>query len=411
MFKNIKVVLVSPSSKFLCNPLMSEPLGLMYIEGILKQLGVEVEMVDMSFDEVLPDADIYGFYASSINFSQVVNYAKRVKPAYTVIGGPHPSALPEEAKEFFDAVVVGPGDFVIKQILKDFLIKKGGIYKEDVPNIDSIPIPPRSILKRIKYSTVKDIPRTASIISARGCPFQCAFCASNTIWGRRVQFRSVVNIIGEIKYLKNEFGIRHFKFVDDTFTLNKSRFQELSESLSNLGISWKCNTRVDTIDDEVLDFMISSNCFLVELGVESVDNTVLLKNRKSLTVEVAKKTISKIKSRGLKVKIFLIYGLPFEPKDIVQKTIEFIEETTPNFVTLSTFVPFPGTDIWCNPQNYNVKRIFKDFNRYQLSVGGFNEELTWLPNIEYFDRSREELRMERNILKKFAMSWNEVIHS
>jgi radical SAM superfamily enzyme YgiQ (UPF0313 family) len=156
--------------------------------------------------------------------------------------------------------------------------------------------------------------------------------------------------------------------------------------------------------------MIGSNCFLVELGVESVDNTVLLKNRKFLTIEAAKKTISKIKSRGLKVKLFLIYGLPFEPEDIVQKTIKFIEETAPDFVTLSTFVPFPGTDIWCNPQNYNVKRIFKDFSRYQLSVGGFKEELDWLPNIEYNDRSREKLRADRNILKKFAMSWNEVVH-
>jgi len=173
-----------------------------------------------------------------------------------------------------------------------------------------------------------------------------------------------------------------------------------------LDISWKCNTRIDTIDEEILDYMIRSNCFLVELGVESVDNATLARNRKSLTVEQAKQTIAMIKARGLKVKLFLIYGLPFEPADIVRKTIEFIEDTEPDSVTLSTFVPFPGTDIWNNPQDYNVKRIFKDFSQYQLSVGGFEKELDWLPNIEYNDRSREKLREERNVLKRFALTWN-----
>lgn len=407
MFKNIKVILVSSSSGFLCDPLGAEPLGLMYIERALQQLGVEVEMVDMSFDTILPIGDIYGFSASTVNFYQVVEYAKQVKPAYTILGGPHASALPKESKEFFDAVVAGPGDFIIEQILKDFLNGKGGIYKGNVPDIDSIPIPTRSILKRIKYSSVVGIPRTANIISARGCPFKCTFCASNTIWGRNVQFRGVANIVKEIDYLKNEFGIRYFKIVDDTLTLNKPRFRKLSESLSGLDIFWKCNTRVDMIDDEILDSMISSNCFLVELGVESADNTVLLKNQKSLTVEMAKKIISMVKSKGLQVKLFLVHGLPFEPEDIVPKTIKFIEETKPDFVTLSTFVPFPGTDIWNNPQNYNVKKIFKDFSRYRLAVGGFEKELSWLSNIEYFDRSREKLRADRNILKKFTLSWNE----
>lgn len=406
MFENIKVVLVSPSSEFLCDPLGAEPLGLMYIEGVLRQLEVDVEMVDMSFDTVLPAADIYGFYASSVNYYQVIEYAKQVKPAYAILGGPHASALPKEAKEHFDAVVIGPGEGLIEQILKDFAIGEGGIYKGSIPDIDSIHIPHRSILKRIKYSSVAGITRTANIISARGCPFKCAFCSSNTIWGRSVQFRSIDNIVNEIIYLRHEYDIHHFKIVDDTFTLNKPRFRELAEVLSGLDISWKCNTRVDTIDDEILDYMIRSNCFLVELGVESVDNDTLARNRKSLTIEQAKQTIAMIKARGLKVKLFLIYGLPFEPADIVRKTIEFIEDTEPDSVTLSTFVPFPGTDIWNNPQDYNVKRIYKDFSQYQLSVGGFEKELAWLPNIEYNDRPREKLRAERNVLKRFALLWN-----
>ena len=407
MLKNIKLVLVNPSNICLCDPLGAEPLGLMYIEGVLQQLGIQVEMVDLSFDNKIPKADGYLFSATSINFAQVVEYAKQVKPAYTIIGGPHASALPEEAIKFFDVVVIGPGEAVIEKALTNLFTEgKGGIYQGAVSDIDSIPIPPRHLLKRINYTSFPDVLRSANIISARGCPFKCAFCASNVIWGRQVRFRSTENVVKEIKFLKKEFNVHHFKFVDDTFTLNKRRFRELSDALSDLDISWKCNTRVDTIDDEILNQAIASNCLLMELGIESVDNFTLAKIQKSLTVEDAKTTIAKIKSWGLDVKIFLIHGLPFEPKDIVKKTIEFIKETKPNLVTMSTFVPFPGTDICRNPQNYNVKKIFTDYSQYQLALGGIEEELSCLPNIEYFDRSREQLRSERNTLKKFALSWN-----
>lgn len=405
---NIKIALVSPPQNFLANPLMAEPLGLMYLEGVLKEMGANVEMVDMSFDKELPEADIYGFSASTIHFSHVLNYAKQVKPAYTIIGGPHASALPEEAKKFFDAVVVGPGEKAIVKIINDFLNgRKGGIYREPVEDIDAIPIPPRTILERIHYNVFYgEAPRSASILSSRGCPYQCSFCASNIIWGRQVRFHSIGRVIEEIKYLKEKFSIRHFKFVDDIFTLNKPRFREFAEAISTLDIKWMCETRVDAIDDEVLDQMIKNGCEVVDLGIESVNDFVLEIVQKRQNSATMKAAIAKIKSKGLKVKLYLIYGLPFEPKDIVQQTIDFIKETDPDFVTLSTLVPYPGTDIWNNPQKYNIKRIFTDFDRYQLSVGGIEEELAWLPNVEYFDRSREKMRDERNILKQFAMEWN-----
>ena len=106
------------------------------------------------------------------------------------------------------------------------------------------------------------------------------------------------------------------------------------------------------------------------------------------------------------MKTYLVYGLPFEPKDIVQQTIEFVEETDPDYVSLFTLVPYPGTDIWDNPQKYNVKSINKDFNTYQHSVGNTPEELTWLPVVEYKDRTREQMREERNLLKKYVLERN-----
>lgn len=406
MFKNIKVVLVSPSNG-MQDDMKTEPLGLMYIEGSLKKLGVDVEMVDMSFDKKIPSADIYGFSSCTANFSRVVEYAKQLQPAYTIIGGAHASALPQEAKKFFNAVVVGPGEAVLPEILKDFCSKKqGGIYKKRVKDINSIPIPPRSILRRISYKMFGNNLRAITMITSRGCPYNCAFCSSRTVWGRGVQPRSVDNVVREIEYLQNKFDIQGFKFVDDTFTLNKSRFKKFATAFSKLNIKWLCETRVDAVDDEVLDLMFEGGCKLIDLGIESVDNVVLKHIQKQQTVTTMKKAIARIKAKNIKVKLYIIYGLPFEPKNIVQQTIDFVKETTPDFISIYTLTPYPGTDIWNNPKKYNIKRIIRDFDKYQHSLGRIDGELDFLSNVEYYDRTREQMRDERNVLKKFAMEWN-----
>jgi radical SAM superfamily enzyme YgiQ (UPF0313 family) len=105
--------------------------------------------------------------------------------------------------------------------------------------------------------------------------------------------------------------------------------------------------------------------------------------------------------------VYIIYGLPFEPVDIVLKTKNFIMDTNPDYVSLFTFTPYPGTDIWNNPSKYSIKSIDMNFDRYQHSVGEKEEEMDWLPCIEYHDRTKEKMREERNNLKRFTMIWNE----
>lgn len=403
----MKVVLISPPQNYLTDPLRAEPLGLMYIEGVFRSLGIDVELIDMSFETNIPKADIYGFSTSTVNFLQATEYAKQVSPAYTIIGGPHPSALPEEAQRYFNAVVIGPGESTISDILHDYAgERKGGIYRKELIDINEIPIPPRPILDKIHYNTFEGEEKSASIITSRGCPFRCSFCASNAIWGRKVKFRSIENVVIEIEYLKSKYDIHCFKFVDDIFTLNKERFKQFSDVLATLNIKWFCEARVDSIDDAILDQMVSTGCTSIDLGVESVDDIVLQKNQKNQTVAVIKQAIKKAQAKHLRVKLYLIYGLPFEPPDIVQKTIDFIQETNPDYASLFTLTPYPGTDIYNNPKKYNVKWMGLDFSKYQHSVGQKQGESEWLPCIEYFDRSREFMREERNRIKDFTLMWN-----
>lgn len=406
--QDFKVVLVSPDQTHLSDPRRAEPLGLMYLEGVLHDLGIEVSMVDLSFTSDIPKADVYGFSSSTVNFLQTVRYAEQVKPAYTIIGGSHVSAVPKDALKSFDAVVTGPGELALLDVLEDFQKGiKGRIYKKHIADIDSIPIPPRFIWNRICYNSFEDENATASIITSRGCPFSCSFCASNAIWGRHVSFRSVENVMQEIQYLKDTYGIQSFKFVDDIFTLDKSRFRIFSKELSTLNIKWFCETRVDSIDDVILDQMVASGCTTINLGVESVCDNVLIKIQKKQTILMVKEAIKKIHSKGLKVKVYLIYGLPFESADIVSRTKEFITDTNPDYVSLFTFTPYPGTDVWNNPSKYGIKNIDCNFEKYQHSVGAKIEERSWLSSIEYYDRTKEKMRVERNDLKRFTMNWNE----
>jgi len=406
--RDIVVALVSPSRRFLSDPSMAEPLGLMYVEGVLLELGVKVEMVDMSFDTTLPEADIYGFSASTIQYPEAVEYARSVGGAYTIIGGPHASALPAEANRDFDAVVVGAGEKAVVKVLQDFRGKrKGGIFREPMRDLSSVPIPPRTILGRLRYNVFGKTPRSATAITSRGCPYNCAFCSSRTVWGRGVVDHSIEWVTREIAYLRERYGVRRIKFVDDTLTLNKPRLRLLAKALLPLDVRWFCEVRADTLDDEILDLMIEAGCTSVDIGVESVDDTVLLNISKKEDSDTMKRAIVKAKSRGLKVKLYLISGLPFEPRNIVQKTIDFIEETDPDAVSVFTLVPYPGTDIWNNPDKYNIKKITTDFPAYLHSIGDSEEERARLPNVEYCDRSREQIRDERNALKKFALAWNQ----
>jgi len=411
----MKIVLINPSQKILSDPIISEPIGLMYIESALIYAGFDVEMVDLSFDKHIPeDGDIYGFTSPTVLYPSVVESAKGInKPK--IIGGPHASALPEMCALDFDAVVVGPGETSVLKAIDDILKgKTGGIYRDELPDdINMIQMPIRRIRERIKYHPLKntsiffgDDSVSAAIITSRGCVYDCSFCSSKCIWGRHVKQRSINNVLSEVDYLKSHFGIRSLSFMDDNFTLNRKYFKNISNELNRMNVFWRFHTRANQIDNEVLDVLESSGNTEVFIGLESCDDFVLDKiNKKQKVLEVFN-IVKNIKKRGLKFGFYIISGLPFEPPNIVDKTIDFIQTTNPDSVTIFTFVPLPGSDIWDNPSKYNIKSIDFDFSKYQTAVGDTEEERSRFHVVEYNDRSKEDLRYNRNRLKMFAMNWN-----
>ena len=165
----------------------------------------------------------------------------------------------------------------------------------------------------------------------RGCNYNCTFCTTHLYYGNKVRSRSVDLIIDEINNLKLLYGINYFFFWADTFTYDKSFILELSTALRELEIHWFCNSRIDSIDEEMLMAMKESGCFMISYGVESISDEVLKKANKKLSISQVEHTLSFTKKLGLLSIIHIIIGLPGETLKTAKKTLDFVKTSKADF--------------------------------------------------------------------------------
>jgi anaerobic magnesium-protoporphyrin IX monomethyl ester cyclase len=400
-----KVLLIEPPfqrfSGFKCDWF---PLGLGYIAAVLKNNGLEVSIYNadfhtapqyLSYSKLLgksdnysnalsnPSHSVWAEVAGVINAERpdvvgisiktvklkaaqiIAGICKSVdKDIIIVAGGPHCTALAHQvlADANVDYVVRGEGEFVFAQLLdsvkRDLPLEKvGGLsYRSDlgivhnadrapVPDLDDIPFPERdSLVNRSLYAQEA----FGDIITSRGCPFNCAYCASHLTWTKKVRYRSIVNILLEIKSVIRTYGTRQFTFWDDSFTLSKKRIVEFCSVLADekLGINWGCNTRFDLLDEEVIRNMKRAGCNNVELGVESGSPRILGLMRKDVPVQRMQDVAELLRRHGLYWSGFFMVGLPTETRDDIKMTIDLMRKLRPNYATFSIFTPYPGTELW-----------------------------------------------------------------
>jgi radical SAM superfamily enzyme YgiQ (UPF0313 family) len=255
---------------------------------------------------------------------------------------------------------VGEADFRISDILKD---KMNGIIdcsKSD-EDVNLIPFPARHLMPKESIVSKKlwegeryfndDSPIATTLITSRGCPWKCGFCANIP---QKVRYRKIYDIINEIVVIKRDYDCNHFRFLDDNFLTNRKRAIDLCLILYGTGTEFRCSARSDLIDDIICKQLYAGGCREIGLGVESADDSVLTIIGKGETVEDHKKAIWIAKNNGLKVKIFLMTGLPFESDNTIEMNKWFIEDTQPDKVVVSLFTPFPGSDIYEHPYDYLV---------------------------------------------------------
>ena len=408
-FEPMDVCLIVPPNTFLLDPLMYPPLGPLYIASILEQEGHGVLFLDLRntkrLEEVrFPKAEYYGLTATTAGYNSAVKIKTLIKnqnPRSVVfIGGVHATVKPDEAAEEFDAVIVGEGERSIFKVLQGAggIIKLGGI--ED---IDAIPFPARHLLKpEARFSRklfegekYRQSELATTITSTRGCPFDCAYCASPTICDRKIRFRSAENFVEEVEHIITEYGCRSFKFIDDNFPLRRTRTLEIAELLEPLKINFRCHTRTSLVDEEILLALRKAGCNEIAYGLEVSDDYVLKKIQKHETVEDQKRGVRLAKEAGLVVRLYLMVGLPFETWNTISNTKRFIVENREYIdkYTLSTFAPYPGSDIYNDPDKYSIIWMERDYSKLLQ----FKDEAL----IATEDCTREEFTEHRRDMSRF----------
>ena len=330
-------------------------MGLGSLAAVLEESDVDVEIINLADCKDLnkvefPESDWYGISCVSATLNATKEIVSKIN-GKTVVGGVHPTVLPEETKNKIkpDVVMTGEAEYLLRDLItgkvKPEPIMKAGLIQD----LDSLPFPARHLFDRkdvVDYTGIhgqeKGVPAT-TVITSRGCPYVCAFCCRDHPMFTTYRYRNSENVRGELQTLKEEYGIEHVRFVDDEFTLNKERTSVLMDNISDLGLTWVCITRADTLDVPLLKKMRNAGCTEVHIGVETGSSSLLRAMNKKTTPLVLLKGVKMIKEAGIRVKTYLMMNFPRETEEDRQFTIDWMKKARPDKFTLSVFTPLPGS--------------------------------------------------------------------
>ncbi len=376
---NLTVELIHPPHPEAIEDRLDVPLGLLYIAASLKQVGYNVRVNDLSGIGVegweIKSADIYGITAYAPSMHIVKNIAikcKEVNPdCVVVIGGAHPTALPEHMDSIYDCVVIGEGELAFLDIIRDYPNCERYYENPLTSDLDQYANPSYHSIDLNSYTRTVEGKKSVSMVTSRGCPFRCAFCGL-TKEHRFIKYRSPEAVASEIKYLKYNHGIEAFNFQDDTFTISRQRLYHLLDLIEPLNIVFRCHGRagLDRKDDYIK--LKKAGCVQLSWGIESGSQYILDRMNKQVDVLDNEAVIRWAKEVGITSRAFFVIGFPGETANTIQETKDFIERTNPDQYFVSSFIPYPATDVWLNPEKYGVTWISNNFSDYyQIDKDGF----------------------------------------
>jgi radical SAM superfamily enzyme YgiQ (UPF0313 family) len=362
------------------------PLGILYCAGVLREAGVAVSLLDQpatrfSLNQVVDwvkkeDPDIVGFSVLLSAAKEAPRIAEGVKaenPDVVVVFGSHHSTFNAERilrkYPFVDIVVRGEGEYTGVEIARcveeqreldkvdGVTFRKDGrvVSNPDRPlnkDVDCLPFPDRN-LAGVDYTSaifgVKiNSKKFTTLLSSRGCPFNCSFCGIRKFTRRAWRPRSVENVMAELEYLQSE-GYEQFLFADDNFTLDAKRVSKLCCSIRKAGmdIEWFCDSRVDHISYDMFRDMVKAGCRCLFFGVESGNQRILDYYRKGITPDQSEKAVSKARKAGVDIIVgSFIVGAPDETQREIVDTLRFANRLDIDIPDVNILGAQTGTDIW-----------------------------------------------------------------
>lgn len=377
------------------------PISLPSTAAVLREGGHDVALIDCIADDVtLPtlldhvadeQPELLLVNVSTVTFAGDAEVGREIKAAFpnTHLSaiGVHVSTRPDEALETraWDSVIRREPE-ATALVLADALAAdaplsvvdglsfrhSGGIvHNPDRPfieDLDALPFPARDLLHNEKYLAPASDKTQTLVITGRGCPHACIYCTAHCYYGSRVRTRSAVGIVDEMEECVRDHGVQVITMWADTFTMDRGQVVAVCDEIERRGlvVEWMCNSRVDTVDPELLRRMARAGCTTMSYGVESGVQSILDTIRKGTTLEQVRDALRWTREAGIESAAHVIFGLPGESPATIATTERFVREIAPDYVQFYCAVPFPGTRFWQMAQD-NGWLSTRDWSSFEIN--------------------------------------------
>ena len=409
------------------------PIGLMYIAAALEKAGFKVQVLDnylmkKTTSEVKQfvsslNPQIVGITCGSATYSRCVETAKVIKevlPSCRIVaGGWHASYVPDTLLNIpeIDYVVMGEGERAITQLATSIIngeeptamtipgiaCRRQGKNIKNPPkfieNLDEIPYPAWHLLplelydRVIEYLNVKP----ADVMSiSRGCVFNCGFCETRKLWGNICRAFSPQRVINEIEYLQSKYGTKGIYFINDNFTLRKKETIELCNLMikNKLDLEWVCDTRVDLVDEELLEVMSKAGCKTIWFGVESGSQKVLQRIGRNTSLEQIETAFKLCRKNGIQTACSFMLGTPDETLKDMEASLKFAKKLNPDWCRFNIFI--------ANPDSRLYQEVLESKNYDRL------DDFLFSVKTDEFDY-KSLLMIQRRFMKEFHMSPKQIM--
>lgn len=328
-----------------------EPYALAILAGVVPK-GIDIQVFDDRIDEIdyNQKTDLVAISVETFTAKRAYAIAQkyRERKIPVVLGGFHPSLVPDEAKQFADSVVVGEAEPIMGNILDDF--KNGQLkpfYYPGFQNVLSGYKANRDIFIGKKY-----LPITLTHFS-RGCPYSCSYCPDATLYGGRIRFRPVKDVIEDIETQTKKLIF----FVDNNITYDKQRLKELLKAITPLKINWISQADINVAqDEELLDLMVKSGCFGLVVGFETLSGGNLQQMNKVPNIPLLShydELVGRIHGHGISIWAAFLLGYDHDTKDTIKLTVDFAIKHKYFFAAFNHLIPYYGTPIYNNLKKEN----------------------------------------------------------
>ncbi len=369
-------------------------LGLLTLAGMTPaEHKVEyIEVPDLRQLDALPqDFDLFGISSYSAQIDEAYELARRFKQAGTptVMGGPHVTALPEEAGEFCAAVVIGEGEASWLDVLCD--AQRGSLKKCYRPreadfDLADAPMPAFHLLDISRYNRL-------TVQTSRGCPHHCEFCASSVILTKKYKQKPVEKVLAEIDRILSIWKHPFIEFADDNSLVNRAYWKELLTVLQGKGLRWFAETDLSIAEDgDLLDLMRETGCAQVLIGLESpvesgLHGLELRNDWKYRRFNQYKDAIRTIQSHGITVNGCFVIGLDGQEPEIFDQISSFVRETRLYEVQVTILTPIPGTPLYARLQK--EERLIEPRNWKKCTLFDLNFKPAGMPAAELEARFKD----------------------